>query len=932
MGSTPVAPGTHDGLIDFSQYTDAQLRDLQHIVDPGTSPLNHANLTSEIARRAVGEQALAVDAANQSLPRWAVRLSPHNGLLGWLEFIRDRQSLYGAGSVEIDDTCITFHGRRRTWLGVPLRATCAISRSTIRNVGIDGTLVQFDQRGLSGWLATIGLGKGRFSFQAESATDAQAIVRALPAARTDGFDDNWAALRRFDRLMAAGGGAWITAALVLVNILVFAVMAWGGQRFTAFDLQSLLSWGGNFGVLTINGQWWRLFTAMFLHLDPAHLLINMWALWNVGRLTERLYGRWLFLGLYMATGMLSGLASVIWDPARVSAGASGAIFGLFGLFLAYLSLRRTHVPRTVFRAHWLSTGVFVVFSLTNGMLQTGIDNAAHVGGLLAGLILGRILAQPLVDTGSARPRPLAMGGAVAVVAIVSIAGVIQARNEGMQLSPWEQYWQSHQDLARDNSTAERRWNQLGTQVSGGSMSVADAAAAFETEMVPAWQKMYDRLRREKPLLPANQARAGSDALDYTENRLNWAKELVAVLKKNDQSKAEDLLGFSKKNDRLSAYMQWQNLRAASAHRPTALSNSTIVTYARTLLRHGGVDCVHGPAAFGRIPTASDAKGDGPALREAAGCAAQQALRKGDYATLEAAFAEGLRTIGEMPDGGSRLQGTVGGLNDLFDYEGLGVDDQFARIANWRRAYPQSVYPDLMEVEVLYTWAWWARGHGGADTVSGQAQAFYSFRLAMAAAALKEIKERANGTPLWYIMSMAIGISEGSELKELRATFDEGHAKFPRYYALHRQMLRALMPRWYGSAKDLTEFFSDMRNQAPEAEREEVFARLAWDYSSMEGEDYDITVENRFGWPWLMTGYQGLMKRYPASDYWLNVYANMACRVESDLEYIKLRPDLDTRLSSVVWSDKISVATCDKKFERPMKRYRQDHPDWRGPAL
>jgi hypothetical protein len=182
------------------------------------------------------------------------------------------------------------------------------------------------------------------------------------------------------------------------------------------------------------------------------------------------------------------------------------------------------------------------------------------------------------------------------------------------------------------------------------------------------------------------------------------------------------------------------------------------------------------------------------------------------------------------------------------------------------------------------------------------------------------------------MAIRLGLDQSTDIKKIRAAFDEGRAKFPHYYPLHTQMLRALMPRWDGSSEDIRYFIADIYHATPEPEREEVYARLYWTYATMEGDDYDVSANTYADWVVLAKGFRNLMKRYPESDYWLNAYANMACRVDSDSDYIKLRPDLDKRLSTVVWTDKLSVATCDKKFDGPIKRYREAHPDWQGPAL
>ena len=293
------------------------------------------------------------------------------------------------GSIEPGSSTILLRGWQRTWLGVPIESQATREISNIRNVVQDGRHVQFDIRRKI-------LPSERIQFRAESAQQAKHVADALPNTQTRRFLEQWSAIRDFNvRLQAVSGRPWITAVIVAINVAVFAAMAIVTKKLGLFTLPEMLAWGANFGPLTVNGQWWRLFTALFVHLNLLHLALNMWALWNIGRLSERLFGRGTLLFLYVASGILASLTSVAWDPSLSSVGASGAIFGVLGAFLAFLSRQRKQIPPVVVRKHWISTLAIVLFNLVNGALQPGIDNAAHVGGLLSRICVGYILARPL---------------------------------------------------------------------------------------------------------------------------------------------------------------------------------------------------------------------------------------------------------------------------------------------------------------------------------------------------------------------------------------------------------------------------------------------------------------------------------------------------------------------------------------------------------
>jgi membrane associated rhomboid family serine protease/Flp pilus assembly protein TadD len=179
-----------------------------------------------------------------------------------------------------------------------------------------------------------------------------------------------------------------TIILVSINLAIFLAMALSVGHLLRFSGDQVLRWGANYGPLTMNGQLWRLITAMFVHIGLAHLLINMWCLYELGALTEHIYGRWSMLLLYGLTGIAGGVASLARNPTIVSAGASGAVFGLAGVLITSLTLGKLAAPRRELLVALASLLAFAAYNLTYGFLKGGFDNGAHVGGLISGLLLG----------------------------------------------------------------------------------------------------------------------------------------------------------------------------------------------------------------------------------------------------------------------------------------------------------------------------------------------------------------------------------------------------------------------------------------------------------------------------------------------------------------------------------------------------------------
>ena len=195
-------------------------------------------------------------------------------------------------------------------------------------------------------------------------------------------------------------GFFITPILINLNIAIFILMLIAGVSFFLPDNESLIKWGANFRPVTLEGEPWRLITNCFLHIGIFHLLMNMYALLYIGLLLEPHLGRTRFLSAYLLTGLTASIASLWWHDLTISAGASGAIFGMYGVFLAMLTTNL--IEKSARKALLTSIVVFVGYNILNGLKpNSGIDNAAHIGGLVGGLVFGYALIPSLKKTDSA---------------------------------------------------------------------------------------------------------------------------------------------------------------------------------------------------------------------------------------------------------------------------------------------------------------------------------------------------------------------------------------------------------------------------------------------------------------------------------------------------------------------------------------------------
>ena len=238
-----------------------------------------------------------------------------------------------------------------------------------------------------------------------------------------------------DELLAATPRAFVTPAIIALNILVFLVMVAKGVPFIQPNAREVLAWGANFGPLVDAGQWWRLFAACFLHFGIVHIGVNMFVLWQVGIFTERLFGNLRFAVLYLIAGVGGNIAGLFFHPFAVGAGASGAIFGVYGALLAFLLVQRGVVPREAASGIAKSALLFVGYNLIAGLARPETDQVAHIGGILSGFLAGCVLARPLAAP-RAHLRPALAATVTLAFAALGFAAVRHVPKRSPDQTEW----------------------------------------------------------------------------------------------------------------------------------------------------------------------------------------------------------------------------------------------------------------------------------------------------------------------------------------------------------------------------------------------------------------------------------------------------------------------------------------------------------------
>lgn len=300
-----------------------------------------------------------------------------------------------------------------------------------------------------------------------------------------------------------------TIVLIAVNALVFVIMVSQGVSAFSPTAESVLKWGADYGPLTLHGQWWRMIVSTFLHFGIIHIGFNMVVLFSIGLFLEGLAGRARFVVLYLVCGLGGSAASLAWHPSIVSAGASGAIFGLYGALLGFLLQHRGSIAPEALAAQRKWALTFIGYNLLYG-LRPGVDMAAHLGGLATGFVLGLFLIEPPTRVNELAPVsnwrvPAAMVCGLALIVVPMMA-----------LPKPDDYLAEYHRLATVEEKASELYNSSAKQWGTGKITDEQYADILEKQILPPWRA--EREAMEKLKVPREQAARQKILVEYLKDR------------------------------------------------------------------------------------------------------------------------------------------------------------------------------------------------------------------------------------------------------------------------------------------------------------------------------------------------------------------------------------------------------------------------------
>lgn len=325
-----------------------------------------------------------------------------------------------------------------------------------------------------------------------------------------------------------------TPFFVGANIALFGLM-WlaGGMGFLDANQAVLVGFGAKVNGLVNEGQYWRLVTCIFIHIGFLHLFLNNYALWMIGQEIERFYGSSRFVLIYLLTGLAGSLASYIYisDPKNVSAGASGAIFGLFGVMVTFPYRYRKEIPDALRKGIIRNILPVIILNLALGFSIQMIDQAAHIGGLIAGVALAMLIPYK-------RPGERMTALVWRVMCVLCIAVIFASF-----ITAFSHYQMPPLRLENLTSNPAKEVKNYWTNLNQGLQHLGESDDAFRPILEKKDSKLVARDALEKIELgieAVNQAPSIDEEADgYRQRMLNLLRDQKKLIENYNRSESKD---------------------------------------------------------------------------------------------------------------------------------------------------------------------------------------------------------------------------------------------------------------------------------------------------------------------------------------------------------------------------------------------------------
>jgi rhomboid protease GluP len=531
---------------DYTQWNDFDLVDLFERLDPRWSSVQCAQIKEILVARgflvkdgdlgpgitAPSPTKLETLVGSRTAISYPARFDQNEGPFRVLALAQNDLRLVGAGMLVYDGVFLRLSSSRfpASWrrLNALFRRTVDLRVDRLWNVETETNILHLESRSAESLTEAVTI------WLADEAS-AERIAALLPKEKAPDFQPQLRRRLAFEQaLLARAPTTPITSGLVLLNVLVFVFTFAAGVGFPASKGTVGIAWGANFGPYTTDGEWWRLVTSPFLHFRLIPLLVNLLALGAFGPLAERLLGKLPYLLVYLAAGLVGGLASLSLHPDVNSAGASGAIMGVVGALLAVALRGRRTYPISIWRPMRQAALLFTGAVFLLGLAPKGVDNPAHVGGLVTGFGLGLLLFRPTEDhpQSSSRRATLYLSAAIVLIVLL-VAGVLGARRASKTLTGDGLYSQTTHALQKRKIAVDAGIRADLAAAKADPQNRAKLLSYLDSVALPFWNDAVARM--EGLELPASSANKSNldDIQRFARERRDSIQHVIAGLRSAD---------------------------------------------------------------------------------------------------------------------------------------------------------------------------------------------------------------------------------------------------------------------------------------------------------------------------------------------------------------------------------------------------------------